>query len=54
MKAELTMELKTQMLKEIIELKLKKATETTKAQIQKLQQKVDDLIQIEKEEKNKK
>jgi hypothetical protein len=45
---------KTELLKQILDLKLKKVTETTKEQIQKLQQKVDDLIQIEKEEKGKK
>ena len=39
-----TMGLKEELLKKALELKLKKATSTTKEQIQKLYQKVDELM----------
>ena len=42
------MGLKAELLKKILDLKLKKATEATKAQIQKLQQKVDELMEDKK------
>jgi CRISPR/Cas system CSM-associated protein Csm2 small subunit len=42
-----TMGLKEELLKKALELKLKKATATTKEQIQKLYQKVDELTQKE-------
>ena len=45
------MGMKSELLKQILELKLKRATDATKKQIQKLQQKVDELTQSEKEKK---
>jgi len=42
---------KTELLKQILELKLKKATDATKAQIQKLQQKVDELTESKENKK---
>ena len=42
---------KTELLKQILELKLKKATDVTKAQIQKLQQKVDELTESKEDKK---
>jgi len=47
-----TMGLKQKLLKKALELKLKKATDGTKKQIQKLYQKVDELISNEKENGN--
>lgn len=48
MKGELTMGLKEKLLKKALELKLKKATSTTKEEIQKIYQKVDELINKDK------
>ena len=42
---------KTDLLKQILELKLKKATDATKVQIQKLQQKVDELTESKEDKK---
>jgi hypothetical protein len=42
------MGLKAELLKKILDLKLKKATESTMKQIQKLQQKVDELTEDKK------
>jgi hypothetical protein len=44
------MGLKEELLKKILDLKLKKASESTMKQIQKLQQKVDELLNENKED----